>query len=265
MKLSVSIRVVSVVILFAPFFVPSSIFASDFKHRSKEIVTVAENSSSEEDDDFTGFDESDEEISPISDPFESLNRATFAFNDKLYFWVLKPLAQFNAAVLPEGARNGISNFFSNITTPIRYVNSLLQFRLDKASIEIARFFINSTYGFIGFRDPAKDKWNIVKQREDFGQTIGHYKGKPLFYINWPVLGPSNVRDSIGMVGDYFLDPRSYLFPHEEWAATAIKAYDKINELSLNIDLYEDLKKDALDPYSFFRDAYHQHRESLIKE
>ena len=264
MRLSVNFVLVTIALFFATFFITSNIFASSFKGTSEEKMIVAANSSDEEED-FTGFDDLDEEESTISDPFESLNRATFVFNDKLYFWVLKPLAQFHSKVLPEKARTGISHFFSNITTPIRYVNSLLQFKFDKASIEAARFFINTTYGVLGFTDPAREKWNIEKQKEDFGQTIGFYKGKPLFFINWPVFGPSNVRDTFGMVGDYFLDPRSYLFPNEEWAAPAVKAYDKVNETSLNIDFYEDLKKDAIDPYTFFRDAYHQHRESLIKE
>lgn len=265
MRLSMNFIVVSVVLLVVLFFVSPDIFASSFKQVSAEKMIVAANSDIDEEEDFTGFDDLDEEESTISDPFESLNRAVFVFNDKLYFWILKPAAQFHSKVLPEKARTGISHFFSNITTPIRFVNSLLQFKLDKASIEATRFFINTTYGVLGFTDPAMKKWNIKKQKEDFGQTIGFYKGKPLFYINWPVFGPSNVRDTFGMVGDFFLDPRSYLFPHERWGVSVVKAYDKVNETSLNIDFYEDLKKDALDPYAFIRDAYHQHRESLIKE
>ncbi len=265
MRLSVNVVLVSVVLIFAVFFVPSNIFASSFKTVPEKRMIVAANSDVEDEEEFTGFDDSDEEVGTIRDPFEALNRATFVFNDKLYLWVLKPLAQFHSKVLPEKARTGIGHFFSNITTPIRFVNSLLQFKLDKASIEATRFFINTTYGVFGFTDPAMKKWNIKKQKEDFGQTIGFYKGKPLFYINWPVFGPSNVRDTFGLVGDFFLDPRSYLFPHERWGVSVVKGYDKVNETSLNIDFYEDLKKDAIDPYTFFRDAYHQHRESLIKE
>ena len=265
MRLSVNVVLVSVILLVAIFSVSSNIFASGFQTVPEKLMIMAANSDVENEEEFTGFDDSDEEVNTISDPFESLNRATFVFNDKLYLWVLKPLAQLHSKVLPEKARTGISHFFSNLTTPIRYVNSLLQFKLDKASIEAARFFINTTYGVLGFTDPAMEKWNIKKQKEDFGQTIGFYKGKPLFFINWPVFGPSNVRDTFGLVGDLFLDPRSYLFPNERWGVSVVKGYDKVNETSLNIDFYEDLKKDAIDPYTFFRDAYHQHRESLIKE
>ena len=219
----------------------------------------------EEDEEFEGFEDSEEDPATIKDPFEPLNRVMFKFNDKLYFLVLEPLAQGYNKIVPEKARIGVSRFFSNLTTPIRFVNSLLQFKFDRAGTELSRFLINTTVGLAGFMDPAREKWKISKHKEDFGQTMGFFGSGPGFYVNWPILGPSSLRDSIGMVLDLFLDPTTYLFPHEKWGVSVVRAYDRVNETSLNIDLYESLKKDAFDPYTFFRDAYHQHRESMIKE
>lgn len=229
---------------------------------SDNSYTIAEATEDMEDG---GFDDFEEEEIVVYDPIEPFNRAMFVFNDKLYFWVFRPVAWGYGYLVPEKARIGVSRFFSNITTPIRFTNSLLQFKFKPAGIELSRFVINTTIGVAGFMDPAKEKWKLNKHREDFGQTMGFFGAGPVLYINWPLFGPSNVRDTIGMAGDSFLDPTNYLFPHNQWAKVGVKSYNKINETSLKIGFYEDLKKDAFDPYTFFRDAYNQHRESLIKE
>ncbi len=201
----------------------------------------------------------------IYDPIEGFNRVVFRFNDKVYFWFLKPAARGSSAVVPEKGRVGVKRFFSNITSPIRIVNSCLQFKFKRGSTELARFLINTTVGVAGFMDPANDRWGIRKYREDFGQTLGHHGAGPGFFITLPFFGPSSVRDGIGLVADLFLDPLSYLPPEETLAKVGVYAYRTVNSTSLNITLYEDLKKDALDPYMFIRDAYHQYRENLVRE
>ncbi|MFQ5329541.1 MAG: VacJ family lipoprotein [Thermodesulfobacteriota bacterium] len=217
-------------------------------------------------DDFDEFDDDfEDEVKTIADPIEPFNRAMFHFNDKLYFWLLKPAARGYGFIVPEKGRVGVRRFFSNITTPIRFVNALLQFKFKPAGAELSRFLINTTVGVAGFMDPARDRWKIYKQREDFGQTLGFYGAGPGFFITWPFIGPSSVRGTIGYVGDLFLDPTTYLFPNEELAAVGIEAYEKVNSTSLDIGVYEDMKRDAIDPYTFIRDAYYQHREKLVKE
>ena len=211
------------------------------------------------------YDEYEEEVKTIADPLEPFNRAMFHFNDKLYFWVLKPAAKGYGWVVPKKGRVGVRRFFSNITTPIRFTNALLQFKFKHAGTELSRFLINSTIGVVGFMDPARDRWNIYRHREDFGQTLGHYGAGPGFFITWPFLGPSSVRGTIGYAGDLFLDPTTYLFPNERWATVGIEAYERVNETSLEIGVYEGLKKDAIDPYIFIRDAYYQHRQNLVQE
>jgi phospholipid-binding lipoprotein MlaA len=100
------------------------------------------------------------------------------------------------------------------------------------------------------------------QDEDFGQTLGFYGLGPGIFITWPIFGPSSIRGTFGLVGDYFLDPVSYVNPTRR--RIAIKAGDKVNSTSLRIGEYEDLKEAAIDPYVSVRDVYHQYRENKIK-
>lgn len=199
----------------------------------------------------------------IADPLEPVNRALFAFNDKAYFWVLKPVAKGYQAVVPEGARVSVRNFFSNLGTPIRLANNALQGKLKGAGTELLRFVINSTIGMAGFFDPARTGFHIEKRDEDLGQTFGRYGLGQGFYIVWPLLGPSSARDTAGSVGDLFLDPLTYI--KDPWAEAGVRTYKGENELSLTIGDYEDLKRSALDPYVAVRDAYVQNRAKKVGE
>lgn len=207
-------------------------------------------------------EETAEEEVAIADPIEPWNRLMYHFNDKLYFWVMKPIAKGYNAVVPEPARISVRNFFNNIGMPIRFVNSVLQLKLKAAGNELARFGINSTIGVAGLFDVAKDHYKIEAQNEDLGQTFGRYGVGGGIYIVWPFLGPSTLRDSIGKVGDYFLDPVSYIDPFE--ARLAIRAYDQENRASLQLGEYEDFKEAALEPYIAIKDAYIENRKDLIK-
>ncbi len=198
----------------------------------------------------------------VSDPLEPLNRAFFQFNDKLYFWVLKPVSKGYAWAVPQPARRCVKNFFSNLTTPVRLVNCTLQAEFTDAWVEIERFAINTTVGVAGLGDPARTRWNMEKRNEDLGQTLGRYGFGTSIYINWPILGPSNVRDTVGYAGDLFLDPVTYLVPTFEYNV-GLKAYETVNGTSLRVGDYEDFKKAAIDPYVSLRDAYYQYRRNQI--
>jgi phospholipid-binding lipoprotein MlaA len=199
----------------------------------------------------------------ISDPIEPINRAFFQFNDKLYFWFLKPIARGYGAVFPEPVRIAVRNFFYNTSFPIRFVNCVFQGKFRGAGIELSRFLFNSTIGVGGFFDPATRNLQLDRQEEDLGQTFGFYDMGPGFFITWPVLGPSSMRDTVGMVGDAFLDPFNYI--DETKYVVAVKGYKVINDTSLTIGDYEELKRAALDPYVAVRDAYYQYRQSKIEE
>jgi phospholipid-binding lipoprotein MlaA len=203
-----------------------------------------------------------EEPAGIPDPLEPLNRIAYHVNDKLYFWVLKPVATGYKYVFPESFRVGVGNFFSNFTTPIRFVNCLLQAKFKAAGNEAARFGINTTLGFLGFVDQANDKFDIKKQDEDLGQTFGFWGVEPGFYIEWIFFGPSSLRDTFGFAGDLFLDARTYI---TDPIIYLFRPVEVVNEVSLRIGDYEDLKQAAIDPYVAKRDAYSQYRQNKIKE
>jgi phospholipid-binding lipoprotein MlaA len=236
--------------------------------RSPEIPTGAETNKADDFGDITEFDDLDKGNegvkAEIADPLEPFNRAMYHFNDKLYFWVLKPVAQGYGKVVPETARIGIDNFFKNLAFPIRFVNCLLQANFGGAAEELGRFTINTIWGIGGLLDPAaSEEINLSGQDEDFGQTLGAYGIGPGFYINWPIFGPSSPRDTVGMVGDTLLRPFTYLSPW--YVGTGARAYGMVNDTSLNIGDYEALKGAAIDPYVAIRDAYAQYRLNKVRQ
>lgn len=204
-----------------------------------------------------------EERVSIADPIEPFNRAMYQFNDKLYFWALKPMAQGYNFVVPEPARISAKNFFSNLAFPGRFINCLLQTDFSGAATEAGRFAINTVWGIGGLLDPAAGKeLDLRKQDTDLGQTLGVYGVGHGFYIVWPVYGPSSPRDSLTIVSDHFLYPPSYLNPW--YASLGVWAYEKVNAVSLRIGDYESLIGAAIDPYISMRDAYIQYRLKEIK-
>ena len=195
----------------------------------------------------------------IPDPLEKWNRWMFKFNDKFYFWVFKPAAKGYNTVVPEGGRSAIKNFFYNVTMPIRFVNNILQGKPQNAGKELGAFIINSTLGLGGLFEVArKDDPELDTPSEDFGQTLAVYGIGHGAYIVWPIIGPSSVRDTVGLVGDSLLHPASRLVPSTGGSVGA-HSYEYFNDGSLKVGNYEDLLEASLDPYIAMKDAYFQHR------
>jgi phospholipid-binding lipoprotein MlaA len=208
-------------------------------------------------------DEEEEDDLVIWDPIAPWNRAMYHVNDKLYFWILKPTTKGYNFVVPEPARIGVRNFFDNVTMPIRAINCLLQGKFKGFGTEIGRFCVNSTWGVLGFGDPATKKLKWRKYDEDFGQTLGFYGLGHGLYIVWPVFGASSLRNTAGIVGDTAADPKTYLRP---WGVrVGVNAYDRVNRTSLRIGDYEALKEAAIDPYVSIRNAFLQHRKKKVEE
>lgn len=204
-----------------------------------------------------------EERAEIADPLEPVNRAMHQFNDKLYFWALKPVAQGYKFMIPEPARISVKNFFSNLAFPARFLSCLLQADINGAATEAGRFTINTIWGIGGLLDPSSGKeLNLQTQDTDLGQTLGVWGVGQGFYIVWPVFGPSSPRDSVTIAGNYFLYPVSYISPW--YAGVGVGIFEEINATSLRIGDYEALKEAAIDPYVAFRDAYAQYRFKKIK-
>jgi phospholipid-binding lipoprotein MlaA len=208
-------------------------------------------------------DELEEEQVEIDDPLEGFNRLMFGLNDSLYFLVFKPVAQTYKGLVSEPVRIGVRNFFQNIGTPVRYVNCLLQGKGPAADIELRRFLVNTTVGVLGFGDPARDQYGLHPTWEDLGQTLAVHGMDSGFYIVWPIFGPSTVRDTLGIIGDAFLNPVRYVRPWE--ASYTISATRVINGSSFHIEEYEEFKAAFLEPYVAMRHAYVQNRDEKIKK
>ncbi len=197
------------------------------------------------------------------DPLEPMNRLFFEFNDTLYFWVLKPVNRAYTAVLPIDLRYCFGNFFTNVAAPIRFFNNLLQGEISDAGIVLSRFLINSTFGVLGLGDPALVDFGLEPKPEDFGQTLGAWGVGEGVYLCWPFIGPSNVRDSFGFAADAYSHPVVY-FNNDFFISGAYYSGSRINLLSLNPEVYEDLKKYAVDPYVSMRQVYLDYRRNKIK-
>ena len=211
----------------------------------------------------TGSGDTEGPPSPtIADPIEPVNRGIFYVNDKLYRWVLKPVAKGYKYVMPEGVRISVRNFFFNLATPIRAANALLQGKIKDTGTELARFGINSTIGMAGLFDAAKD-FHLTRKDEDTGQTLGVYGLGNGFYLVLPILGPSSARDAVGLAGDSFLDPTTYLLSWE--AALGMRFVRAQTDLTFRINEYEELTDAAVDPYAAVKDVYIQSRAKKVRE
>ena len=208
------------------------------------------------------YEEFLEDTDTINDPLQGFNRAMFKFNDKLYYWFLKPVSRGYGFILPKKARIGVRNFFINADMPVRVFNCLLQGRMKGVGIELSRFVINTTVGVAGLFNPASSLCKLEIQEADFDQTLGVYRMKSVFYLHWPIFGASSVRGTLGLIGDTFMRPTTYLVDLP--IMVGVRTYDLVNETSLTIGDYETLTEPALDPYIAVRNAYYQNRESKLQ-
>jgi len=228
---------------------------------SPEPVAETDDSAWEDEE---NWEEGWDEAETIADPLEPLNRLFFHFNDKMYYWVLKPVARVYSGLLPPELRISIGNFFDNLLSPGRAVNCLFQGEVRDSSVEVTRFVLNSTAGILGFGDFARDVLDLPSSEEDTGQTLGYYGLGGVFYIVWPFLGPSNFRDSLGKIVDANLNPVIFLDAESE-VTVGLWILDRVNYTSLTLGDYELFTETALDPYVAVKDAYQQYREGQIKK
>ena len=196
----------------------------------------------------------------IYDPLEPFNRVMFTFNDRLYLWVIDPVATGYSKVVPSDFRTIISNFFYNLGEPVRSVNCLLQGRVADSGLVLSRFLINSTAGVFGLADPAGNEFKMKRIPGSLGQTFATWGIGDGVYLVVPVLGPSTLRDLTGAIGDGVA--RGLYTPWNDDLSTtsAIYGSQTINEFSLHLGQYQDMKSISLDPYVAFRNGYFQLRQ-----
>ena len=230
-----------------------------------EVLEEAEAEDEFNDDEYDDDEYADEaDVELIPDPLIEMNRGLYHFNDKLYFWLLKPVARGYGFIIPEELRLAVRNVFYNIRFPVRFINCLLQGKGRKASYEFGQFFINTTVGFAGLANVAANYPKLQPSKEDLGQTFAVWGFDNGAFLTLPFLGPSSLRDGLGRLGDTFLDPIWWV-PVDIWTSVGIRAGEAVNDTSLRIGEYEALKEAAIDPYVMLRNAYVQNRNKLIAE
>jgi phospholipid-binding lipoprotein MlaA len=193
------------------------------------------------------------------DPWEGLNRKTYAFNDALDKAVLKPVAQGYDKVVPDFAKEGVNNFYGNLEDIGTSLNNLLQGKFKEGASDAGRFAVNTVLGVFGLWDIASPM-GLEKHYEDFGQTLGWWgmPSGPYFVI--PLLGPSSARDAPARVVDpswyyySFADDRTY------WI---LWGTDKLRSRANLLKAESVLDQASLDPYTFIRDAWLQRRRSQV--
>ena len=195
------------------------------------------------------------------DPWERLNRTTFAFNDAMDKAIGKPAAKAYVKVTPRFVRTGVSNFLNNLDTLNTTVNDVLQGKFRQAGRDSCRFLLNSTIGLGGLFDPATPA-GLEFNDEDFGQTFGKWGMKPEPYIVWPILGPSTARDSLGKLVDQFTYPVTYL--EDDSTRYIIRGVSLLDMRAGLLDLDAQIDR-AYDRYSFVRNAWLQRREFQVTD
>jgi phospholipid-binding lipoprotein MlaA len=196
------------------------------------------------------------------DPWEPFNRKMFAFNQQADRFVFKPIAKVWNFVVPDLAQQSLANAFDNIAMPRRLINHLLQLRPERAGRELARFFLNTSMGVVGFFDVATEL-GIPRQDADTGQTLGRYGVGPGPFLVLPFLPPLTVRDGFGFAADSAMQPLGYVAPFE--ATVGMRGGQLINDRSLNLDTFEEFEKMTFDLYSAVRNAYLQRRQRMIRD
>lgn len=198
-------------------------------------------------------------VSP--DSLEGFNRKSYAFNDALDRAILKPVASAYDSALPEPAKNGVGNFFSNLSEPISIINNIFQGKVDGALNSTYRFVVNSTVGIFGLLDVA-DSYEVEQKPEDFGQTLAAWGVKPGPYVVIPFLGPSNIRDGVSRaLGSAVIYPID-IATDDSGATLALTVLDIVDTRAGLLGADEVLSN-QLDPYLFLKTAYESNRIKQI--
>ena len=199
----------------------------------------------------------------IYDPFEPVNRAIFSFNNVADRIVLEPIAK-GYKKLPSPLQSGINNFLSNLRAPLVVVNQLLQGQGQNAFQSSGRFIVNSTVGIFGLFDVA-EKMGLEEKEEDYGQTLATWGVGDGFYLVLPLFGPSNLRDTSGMVLTMLTDPiNAYAVSEgEAWLVPMRTAANAVDTRSQIIDEVNALRDNSVDYYAAVRSSYYQNRKAAI--
>ena len=197
------------------------------------------------------------------DPYETMNRAFFTFNDKLDTYLFKPIAQFYNAVIPKPLNAGIHNVFNNLGETSTIANDILQGHLRQTANDSWRLIINTTIGVGGLFDVAT-RMNLPYYSNDFGLTLAAWGYQTSNYLVIPFLGPATIRDGIGWPIDYYAFT---VYPYIQPQSTQNYIYvlNMLDRRAQLLKVQSVMDEVALDKYVFVRDAYYQRRDYQITQ
>ena len=205
-----------------------------------------------------------EDASLQRDPWEKTNRTIFAGNEAVDHAVLGPIAHVYVAIIPRFLRDRISGILSNLDEPLVALNDLLQGHLNRFGQSAVRFVVNSTVGVGGMFDVAAAT-DLPRRDADFGQTLGRWGLKPGPYVMLPLLGPSNLRDSVGRLVDFAADPPGWVFGGFLSTFGASRVGARTVTTRVAADPAIKAMRDATDPYATARSGYAQARAATIRD
>lgn len=200
-----------------------------------------------------------------NDPLEPMNREIFDFNLFVDRIVIKPVAKGYVFVVPEGARNATRHLLDNLGEPVVFANNLLQGEFKRAHDTFARFLMNSTFGIAGMWDLASQA-GLEKQSGDFGQTLYSWGIADGPYLVLPIFGPSNPRDTVGLIVDGYADPWDHMVAnYHYWYVNLMRAaLDGVDQRSRNLDTFDELQRHAIDFYAELRSLFRQRRAAELR-
>jgi phospholipid-binding lipoprotein MlaA len=199
------------------------------------------------------------QAAPEDDPWESVNRPIFKFNDVIDTYALKPVAQGYQFITPQFLEDGIHNMFRNVGDVTNLVNDILQVKPVAAGTDTARIIFNTTFGLLGFFDVGT-KMGLHRNDEDFGQTLGYWGVGSGPYVMLPLLGPSTVRDAPSKLVDSYTGP----YPYIDDVSVRNTVFG-LNIVDTRASLLSSEKLITGDKYIFIRNAYLQNREFKVKD
>jgi phospholipid-binding lipoprotein MlaA len=206
---------------------------------------------------------------PVADPNEAFNRSVFDNNQQFNHDILYPVAESYNNNVPEGVRDRIEAFSTNLSEPVVFANDVLQLRLKAAATTVGRFALNSTVGLGGLFDVAEAQ-GMAHQSGDFGQTMYVWGYRDSAYLMLPVLGPTNYRDAIGTGVEFAATiPAAALIPTRYAAlASHVDLAGTLTSPFANLSKAEDMKTledSSIDFYSMLRSVSQQKRQAELQE
>ena len=200
-----------------------------------------------------------------NDPYEATNRQTLVLNGKIDRYIVVPTVAVYFVLVPDGGRKAVHNLLGNLSLPTIFVNDMLQGEGARGVQTLERLMINTTLGLGGFFDVAASRFHIPGHGEDFGQTLAVWGAGEGPYLMLPFLGPSNPRDTGGLLVDTVIDPTNYIgFRQHIWWSGAREYFTVLDLKGQTYQTIQGIQRSSVDYYASLRSLYRQLRDDEIR-